>query len=91
MKVRWLKVWKTFRGGMNEGYIMCNKSSDEEDFEAYARDWAEKSSGGHNYGWVVHWKEVDKPSPEWIHREQVKLNSRLRGIKWQLDILEEIK
>ena len=68
--MKWLKVHKTFRGGRSKDHfieVVDNCSSDEQG--DIAREWAEESEGGHNYGWTVYWKVVNFPPIEWLEKE----------------------
>ncbi len=63
----WYRVYKTFRNGQSKiSYFEVPKYSKKDIVEDYARDWAERTSGGHNYGWTVYWSRVKKPSRKWL-------------------------
>ncbi len=69
--IRWLHITKYYKGGSSETYIclgapdvkedwMLHGNEDEKDtmIEEIAKDWGEKSNGGHNYGWKIDWKII---------------------------------
>lgn len=67
--MRFLKVWKTFRGGVNEGWVIVpDWAKDPEDIKWLATHWAENSPGGYSYGWTVHW-EFGTPPLDWLKGE----------------------
>lgn len=67
--MRFLKVYKTFRGGRHDGWVIVpDWAEDPEDIEYLAKNWAEKTPGGDNYGWTVHW-EFGTPPIEWLEKE----------------------
>jgi hypothetical protein len=91
MKPKWLKVWKKFRGGVsNPDYIMMHPDDDKQEC---AENWAEKSPGGHSYGWTVYWVSVDLPPQRWLKNEIDDLQRQTDNmLKLQsLLILEEMK
>jgi len=68
-ELRFLRVRKTFRGGEHKGWVLVpDWAQSPEDIEWLARNWAEKSPGGHNYGWTVHW-EFGTPPKIWLENE----------------------
>jgi hypothetical protein len=91
MKLKWLKVWKKFRGGVsNPDYIMMHPDDDKQES---AESWAERSPGGHSYGWTVYWVPVELPPQKWLKNE---IDDSLRQIDNMLKlqsllILEEMK
>ncbi len=89
MKPKWLRVWKTFRGGVSKpDYIMLHPDDDEKEC---AENWAEKAPGGHNYGWTVHWKSVDAPPIEWIDNEIKGLERQIKAIDTHIVTYEKEK
>ena len=71
----WLKVHKTYRGGKSAfDYIQIDKNTDQEE---EARNWAERSPGGKNYGWEVHWEEVSRPPNPWLIKEIISAKNRI--------------
>ena len=82
----WLKVHKTYRGGeSNFDYIQID---DNDDKEECAKDWAEKSPGGHNYGWKVFWEEVQKPPEQWLNKAIVSADIMILAAKEYKAMLE---
>jgi hypothetical protein len=78
MKPKWLRVWKTFRGGVSKpDYIMLHPDDDERES---ARNWADRTVGGSNYGWTVHWKPVDMPPIEWIDKKIEGLERQIKAV-----------
>jgi len=71
----WYAVHKTFRGGTSKvDYIEVPNYSRKDIVKDEARVWAERSPGGHDYGWTVYLKRVKKPPKKW-------LNSRIKQLK----------
>jgi len=72
----WLKVYKTFRGGRSkDDFIEVPDDCDDEDQKEAAKDWAERTDGGHAYGWTVYW-EPKTPPPEWVEKKIASLRRR---------------
>lgn len=71
-KSKWYKVEKYFKGGGKTHYF---RATDEEDAEEKAKDWGERSDGGHNYGYRLYW-EPHEPPKVWLqkNREQQRLH-----------------
>lgn len=71
----WYRVHKTFRGGQypSKGelteYIEVPRGTLLNDVKEYAESWADRTPGGHNYGYRVYWKRVSRPSRTWLNRE----------------------
>jgi len=93
----WLKVYKTFRGGKSEDdYIKLPDDEKEQFYQDYAISWAEKTRGGENYGWIVHWEPVEYPPIEWLEAELRYSIHSLQSIvmarnKKILSLLEDIR
>ncbi|NOQ49801.1 MAG: hypothetical protein GQ553_03990 [Nitrosomonadaceae bacterium] len=67
--MKFLKVWKTFRGGQHEGWVIVPEwAKDPEDIKWLAKNWAENSIGGYNHGYTVHW-EFGVPTMDWLKGE----------------------
>lgn len=67
--MKFLKVYKTFRGGRHDGWVVVPEWAKEEaDIEYLAKIWAARAPGGDNYGWTVHW-EFGTPPIEWLEKE----------------------
>ena len=81
--MKWLKVYKTFRGGRSkDDYMMLPDAMEADDIKEAAENWAERTSGGENYGWVVHWEPVDKPPIEWI-------DNKIESLERQIEIIDK--
>ena len=87
--MKWLKVWKTYKGSERSGYTTV-ESYDEKEKEKAARMWAEKTPGGHNYDWAIHWEEVEKPDQEWLQKEYDRLKRKYDYIDDYLKGLESL-
>ena len=88
--MRWLKVWKRFRGGASKpSYI---QSLCEEEDEGSARDWAERSPGDHEAGWTVYWEEVDSLPVDLIEDKIIREVCRIHFAEIEIyNLIEELK
>jgi hypothetical protein len=90
--MKWLKVYKTFRGGRSkDDYIRLPDVMDADDIKEAAENWAERAPGGENYGWTVHWEPVDKPPIEWIDKKIEGLERRIEAIDSNIRTMENEK
>ena len=89
MRPKWLKVRKSYQGGTSpDDYIILHPNDNPEEA---ARSWANKSPGGHNYGWTVHWSPVDSPPVEWIDKKIASLEKRIKVIDLNVKTMEKEK
>lgn len=75
-KAQWYRVWKFYRGGMNETYIETTEDNARRD----AIYWAENSDGGQNDGYQLNW-ERRHPSSEWLKQEIFQLERHLNYLR----------
>ena len=57
MKV--IKIIKTFRNGKVEHLSLLNNLFTEKDIVDYVKDWCDKESSGHWYGYSYKWEYVE--------------------------------
>ena len=93
--MKFLKVWKTFQGGQHEGWVIVPEWAKEPaDIKWLAKNWAENSIGGYNYGYTVHW-EFDTPPMEWLQEELKKaigiVESKQSYVKLVIDAINEVR
>jgi len=78
MRPKWLRVRKSYQGGTSSfDYIMLHP---DDTAEEAARSWANRSPGGSNYGWTVHWTPVEMPPVEWIDSKIASLEKKIKII-----------
>ena len=85
----WLKVWKIWSSGRNDGFVYSKDSN--EGHKGLAETWAENSSGGHSMGYIVYWEKVDKPTDEWLDKQIKTTESTIEGLQNYLAILTNTK
>jgi len=92
----WYRVYKTFRGGQypSKGklaeYIETPKGTSLDDVKDYAEEWADRTPGGHNYGYQVYWNRVSRPSRAWLKSRCGDLKESIREKQNYLKKLESI-
>ena len=94
----WYQVYKTYRGGKSpidyfevpEGY-----STEEEEIEEHAKEWAESINGGHSYGYTVYWEKVKYPPVYLLTAKVLCLQSKAKDCEAEAHrlelLIEEIK
>lgn len=69
----WYSIHKIFRGGRyprkGVDYIEVPNGTSQDVVQEVAEEWAEGTSGGHNYGYTVYWRRAKKPSNKWLIKE----------------------
>ncbi len=89
MRPKWLKVRKSYQGGVSpDDYVMLHP---DDNAEEAARSWANKSPGGHSYGWTVHWSPVDSPPVEWLDKKIASLERQVKAIDSHIVTMEDEK
>ena len=83
----WHRIHKHFQGGRtprdpNEfDYIEVPNGTKRDEVRDYAEDWADRTPGGHAYGYRVYWSRVRRPSKQWLQNRINCLENRLKGYR----------
>ena len=92
VKMGWYRVYKTFQGGCypskNNEYIEVPKGTRLGEVQGYAEEWADRTPGGHNYGYRVYWTRVSRPSKVWLKGRCSDLKKSIAYEENQLKKLE---
>lgn len=87
----WIKVYKTFRGGRSaDDYLLLDESFTEDEVQEEAISWADKTSGGSNYGWKVYWEE-GTPTLQWLNDEIDSATATIEGAQDYINLLKTCK